>query len=58
MGAIADAIAAYAQPLLDQTDGSMDQVNQSEKGVGYIFARCRGNDGLNQTLLNLNNRRS
>jgi len=24
-----------------------------EKGVGYIFARCRGNDGFNQTLLNL-----
>ena len=27
MGAIADAIAAYAQPLIDETDGSMEQVN-------------------------------
>jgi len=29
MGAIADAIAAYAQPLLDQTDGSADQMNRA-----------------------------
>jgi hypothetical protein len=29
MGAIAEAIAAYAQPLLDQTDGSVDQVNNA-----------------------------
>ena len=27
MGAIADAIVAYAQPLLEQTDGSIDQMN-------------------------------
>jgi hypothetical protein len=29
MGAMADAIAAYAQPLLDQTDGSLDQANRA-----------------------------
>jgi hypothetical protein len=29
MGAIAEAIAAFAQPLLDQTDGSADQVNRA-----------------------------
>ena len=29
MGAIAEAIAAYAQPLLDETDGSADQVNRA-----------------------------
>ena len=29
MGAIAEAIAAYTQPLLDQTDGSADQVNRA-----------------------------
>lgn len=29
MGAIADAIAAYTQPLLDSTDGSVDQVNRA-----------------------------
>ncbi len=29
MGAIAEAIAAYAEPLLDQTDGSVDQLNDA-----------------------------
>ena len=29
MGAIAQAIAAYAQPLLDQTDGSAEEVNRA-----------------------------
>ncbi len=29
MGAIADAIAAYAQPLLDSTDGSLEQMNRA-----------------------------
>lgn len=29
MGAIADAIAAYAQPLIDSTDGSIEQVNKA-----------------------------
>jgi hypothetical protein len=29
MGAIAEAIAAYAEPLLDQTDGSVDQLNKA-----------------------------
>ena len=29
MGAIADAFAAYAQPLLDQTDGSEEQLNKA-----------------------------
>ena len=28
MGAIAEAIVAYAQPLLDQTDGSEEAVEQ------------------------------
>jgi hypothetical protein len=28
MGAIAEAIANYAQPLLDQTDGSVEQLNK------------------------------
>jgi hypothetical protein len=27
MGALADAMMAYAQPLVDETDGSMDQMN-------------------------------
>lgn len=29
MGGIADAIVAYAQPLFDQTDGSIDQMNRA-----------------------------
>jgi hypothetical protein len=29
MGAIAEAIVAYAQPLLDQTDGALDQMNRA-----------------------------
>jgi uncharacterized protein YecA (UPF0149 family) len=29
MGAIADAFVAYAQPLLDQTDGSIEQMNKA-----------------------------
>jgi hypothetical protein len=29
MGAIAEAIAAYAQPLIDQTDGSLEQLNKA-----------------------------
>ncbi|CAK0751858.1 SEC-C domain-containing protein [Gammaproteobacteria bacterium] len=29
MGAIADAIVAYAQPLLEKTDGSLEQMNKA-----------------------------
>jgi SEC-C motif len=29
MGAIAEALVAYAQPLVDQTDGSLEQVNKA-----------------------------
>jgi hypothetical protein len=29
MGAMAEAIVAYAQPLLDQTDGSLEQMNKA-----------------------------
>jgi len=29
MGAIAEAITAYAQPLLDESDGSMEQMNKA-----------------------------
>lgn len=29
MGAIADSIVAYAQPLIDSTDGSMEQLNKA-----------------------------
>ena len=29
MGALADAFVAYARPLLDQTDGSEEQLNRA-----------------------------
>jgi hypothetical protein len=29
MGALADALVAYAQPLIDQTDGSEEQLNKA-----------------------------
>jgi uncharacterized protein YecA (UPF0149 family) len=29
MGAIAEAMMAYAQPLIDETDGSLDQMNRA-----------------------------
>ena len=29
MGAIAEALVAFGQPLLDQTDGSQEQVNKA-----------------------------
>jgi hypothetical protein len=29
MGAIPEAIAAYAQPLIDETDGSLKQMNHA-----------------------------
>ena len=29
MGAIADGVAAYAQPLLEETDGSIDEMNHA-----------------------------
>jgi hypothetical protein len=29
MGAIAESITAYAQPLLDETDGSIEQMNHA-----------------------------
>ncbi len=29
MGAIAEGLVAYAQPLIDQTDGSLEQVNKA-----------------------------
>ncbi len=29
MGIMADSMVAYAQPLLDETDGSMDQMNNA-----------------------------
>jgi hypothetical protein len=29
MGALAEALVAYAQPLIDQTDGSLEQLNKA-----------------------------
>ena len=51
MGAIAEAFAAYAQPLLDQTDGSEEQLNKA-----FVFSQLCYNlalmpeDSRDQTL--------
>lgn len=37
MGAIADAIVAYAQPMLDQTDGSDDQMKKAFAVSQFCF---------------------
>jgi hypothetical protein len=43
VGAIAEAIVAYAQPLLDQTDGAVDQMNRAkfQFKANIQNARCR-----------------
>jgi hypothetical protein len=41
MGAIAEAFAAYAQPLVDQTDGSLEQVQKA-----FLIAQFCYNLGL------------
>lgn len=54
MGAIAEGIVAYAQPLLDQTDGSVEQMNKA-----LTISQCCWNlsllseDGRNQMLSEL-----
>jgi uncharacterized protein YecA (UPF0149 family) len=37
MGAIAEGLVAYAQPLLDQTDGSLDQMNRAFSISQFCF---------------------
>ena len=39
MGAIADAFVAYAQPLIDSTDGSFEQVDKALK-MSQFFYMC------------------
>ncbi len=37
MGAMAEAVLAYAQPLLDQTDGSLEQMNNALAMSGLCY---------------------
>ena len=37
MGAIADGIVAYAQPLIDQTDGSFEEMNKALAITQFCF---------------------
>ena len=37
MGAIAEAFVAYAQPLLDETDGSEEQLNKAFAMSQFCF---------------------
>ncbi len=62
MGAIADAIAAYAEPLIDQTDGTMEQIDKAfglaqvcwnlavlpEEGLEKAFAEMRSSLGMDE----------
>ncbi len=47
MGAIADGFVAYAQPLLDQTDGSEAQLNKAFaiSQRGYVPADAQAGFG-------------
>ena len=50
MGAIADAVAAYAEPLLDQTDGTMEQINRAFGLAQLCWNLALLPDGLEETL--------
>ena len=51
MGAIAEAIAAYAQPLFDQTDGSIDKMNRAMAvaQMCWNLASCQRTSGRRQS---------
>lgn len=63
MGAIAEAIVAFAQPLLDQTDGSQEQMNKAfaltqlcynlalfpEEDREKTLSEMRRSSGMNET---------
>ena len=50
MGAIAEGFVAYAQPLLDQTDGSEEQLNKAFaiSQLCFNLACCRKTVGISR----------
>ena len=51
MGAIAEAFAAFAQPLIDKTDGSLEQVQNAFtlSQLCYNLALCRKTIGISRS---------
>ena len=58
MGALAEAFVAYAQPLIDQTDGSIEQMNKAMSISQFCYslalfpddARAKALDEMQRTL--------
>jgi hypothetical protein len=51
MGAIAEGIMAYAQPLIDQTDGSLEQLNKALELTQLCFNLALLPDDSREKLL-------
>lgn len=51
MGAIADAFANYAQPLLDDTDGSMGQMNKAMSIAQFCWNLALASEPEKENLL-------
>ena len=51
MGAIAEGFAAFAQPLLDQTDGSMEQMNRAFALSQFCFNLALMPEGSRDTAI-------
>jgi hypothetical protein len=52
MGAIADGLVAYAKPLLDQTDGSQEQLNKAFTVTQLCFNLALMPDDQRETAIN------
>lgn len=52
MGALAEAILAYAQPLIDQTDGSMEELNKALSISQFCYNLSPLSDHSRDTMLN------
>jgi hypothetical protein len=51
MGAIAEAFVAYAQPLLDQTDGSQDQLSKAFAVSQFCYNLALSPEEMRETAL-------
>jgi|WetSurMetagenome_2_1015567.scaffolds.fasta_scaffold230980_2 hypothetical protein len=53
MGAIAEAMVAYAQPLLDETDGSLEQMNRAFAIAQLCWNLALSPDGRDQMVVDM-----
>jgi hypothetical protein len=51
MGAIAEGFVAYAQPLLDQTDGSLEQMKKAFAIAQFCFNLSLTSEGQREEML-------